>query len=210
MLSQYKGESMFLIKKNSILLVCVFTIAVSFSGCSTLNHNVGMGAPNGNEVASDRQWYILWGLVPLNNADGGQMAKNKGLTNNYTIQSQATFLDCIINFFTSIVSVSGQTVKVLANSNGGISGGFPQAGGSSSANSLAQGNQAMGNKDYNGALQYYQAAVAADPNSASAYQGLGTCYYYLGQKPQALNAFKKALELNPSNTQLSAFVQSMK
>ena len=114
------------IKRNSIRLAFAVLLVATLSGCSTLNHNIGSGAPNGTEVASDRQWYILWGLVPLNNVDGGQMAKSKGLSNNYTIQSQTTFLDGIINFITSIVTVSGQTVRVLA-SEGASTGGQAMA-----------------------------------------------------------------------------------
>ncbi len=186
------------------LLICVIMLGLPMSGCYTMNHTVGMGGADGNEVASDRQWYILWGLVPITNVDGGQLAKSKGLTTNYTVQTQMSFLDCILNFITGIVSVSGQTVKVFAPA--GVSAGSPAA---PSGNSLALANQALANKDYNGALQNYQAAANANPNSSAAYQGMGTCYYYMGQKAQALSAYQKALALSPGNTQLSAFVQAL-
>jgi Flp pilus assembly protein TadD len=74
---------------------------------------------------------------------------------------------------------------------------------------MGAANQAIANKDYNTALQDYQAAANADPNNAGAYQGEGTCYYYLGQKAEALTAFNKALQLNPGNTQLSNFVKAL-
>jgi hypothetical protein len=202
----HKGEAM---GKFLAVWICAVFLILPLTGCSTLNHNIGSGAPEGTEVASDRQWYILWGLIPLNNVDGAQLAQSKGLTNNYTIQSQVSFLDCIINFFTDIVSVTGQTVRVLANSNGSAAPAAAAAPAAGSASLLATANQAAANKDFNGALQDYQAAANADPNSAQAYQGMGICYYYLGQKSEALTAFQKALSLDPNNTQLANFVKTM-
>ncbi|HEY5037676.1 MAG TPA: tetratricopeptide repeat protein, partial [bacterium] len=75
---------------------------------------------------------------------------------------------------------------------------------------VAAGNQNYTAKDYAKAVQYYQAAIQMNPNSAAAYQGLGNSNYQLGNKSAALTAYEKAITLNPSNTQLSAFVQSMK
>ena len=98
-------------KKVLGLLLCVGFLVVA-AGCSTLTHTVGTGGSGNTEVASSRQWYILWGLVPLNNVDGGNMAKEKGLTSNYTVKSQVSFVDGILNILTSIVTISGQTVSV--------------------------------------------------------------------------------------------------
>lgn len=78
------------------------------------------------------------------------------------------------------------------------------------ASYINAGNQMYAAKDYAKAVQYYQAATAKDPNSASAYQGLGNSHYGLGQKPEALAAYEKALQLNPNNPQLSSFVQSLR
>lgn len=195
-------------KKPAVLLLGSLFFVLPLTGCYTLNHTVGSGAPaDAPVVASERQWYVLWGLVPLNNVDGGQLAKSKGLTTNYTIQSQQSFLDVILNVITGIVTISGQTVSVMASPGGGTA---PAASAPPAGNSLALGNQALANKDYNGALQYYQAAASADPNSAAAYQGEGTCYYYMGQKAQAVQAYEKALQLNPGNTQLQNFINSLK
>lgn len=195
-------------KKPAVVLLGALFLSLPLTGCYTLNHTVGAGAPaDAPAVASERQWYVLWGLVPLNNVDGGQLAKSKGLTTNYTIQSQQSFLDVILNFITGIVSVEGQTVNVLASSSGGTT---PAVAAPPAGNSLAMGNQALANKDYNSALQYYQAAINADPNSSAAYQGEGTCYYYMGQKAQALQAYERALQLNPGNTQLQSFINSLK
>lgn len=98
-------------KKTLRLLICFAVLALPMSGCFTLNHTVGNGG-SGTEVASNREWYILWGLIPLNKVDGEKMALENNLTNNYTVQSQMSFVDCLLNIVTGIVSVYGQTVKV--------------------------------------------------------------------------------------------------
>jgi hypothetical protein len=200
------------------LSLCLLMMGLPFAGCYTVNHTIGTGGDT--PVASDRQWYVLWGLVPITNLDGGQMAKAKGLTNNYTIQTQANFLDDILNMITGIVSVWGQTITVLAPAGSPAASAAASAspGGAPAAPATASkadpyinaANQLMANKDYPNALKYYQAAVSLDPNSAVALQGEGSCYYYMGQKDQARDAFTKALALNPSNTSLQNFVNSLK
>ncbi len=42
-------------------------------GCSTHIHKVGNGA-QGNDMMMQRQWYVLFGLVPLNEVDTNAMA----------------------------------------------------------------------------------------------------------------------------------------
>ncbi len=91
-------------KAVALLLIALFT----FGGCYTLNHTVGDGA-KGSTVQSERQWYILFGLIPLNTVDSKAMAKG---AKDYTITSQMTFVDFIIGIFTSIVTVQPHTVQV--------------------------------------------------------------------------------------------------
>jgi hypothetical protein len=98
-------------KKTLRVFACLALLSISLNGCLTLNHSVGNGG-KGAEVTSNRQWYILWGLVPLNQVDGEKMALEKGLTNNYTVTSQMSFIDVLLNIITGTVSVYGQTVKV--------------------------------------------------------------------------------------------------
>jgi hypothetical protein len=60
-------------------------------------------------MMQQRQWYILWGLVPLNNVDTYHMA---GGTKDYEIKTEASALDVIISIFTGIVTVNSRTVTV--------------------------------------------------------------------------------------------------
>ena len=90
------------------LLLLTGVLLSTFAGCFTMNHVVGSGAQTG-VVQTERQWYALWGLVPINTVDSKAMA---GGASNYTVKTEYTPLDFIINIFTSIVSIESMTVEV--------------------------------------------------------------------------------------------------
>ena len=77
-------------------------------GCAAHVHKVGNGA-QGTDTMEARQWYVLWGLVPINEVDTNTMAA--GAT-DYEITTEHTGLDFIINVFTSAVTVNSRTVSV--------------------------------------------------------------------------------------------------
>ena len=86
----------------------IFLLLIFLSSCMSLTHVVGNGASSG--VATEKkQWYALWGLVPINEVDSKAMA---GGAQNYTIKSKVKFVDYVISAFTSIVTVNVQTVSV--------------------------------------------------------------------------------------------------
>lgn len=89
-------------------LALLAALVVPLSGCYTFTHQVGTGASGGTETEA-RQWFILWGLVELNDVDSKQMAGN---ATNYTVTTEFTFLDVVISFFTSLGTVYVQTVSV--------------------------------------------------------------------------------------------------
>jgi len=95
---------------GKIIIVSLLVAALCFSviGCYTLQHQVGNGA-QGSTTVSARQWYILWGLVPINTVDSQAMAA--GAT-NYDVKSQMSFVDVVIGIFTGSVTVYCQTVTV--------------------------------------------------------------------------------------------------
>jgi len=94
-------------KKKASLFFAGILIAASLSSCMSLTHTVGSGGYGESE--SKRQWYVLWGLVPINEVDSKQMA---GGAENYTVKSSITPLDFVINIFTGLVTVYSQTVEV--------------------------------------------------------------------------------------------------
>ena len=83
-------------------------IAVVMTSCFTQEHVVGKGA-SGTEAASQRQWFALWGLVPINTVDSKSLA---GGATNYTIKTEESFIDGIIGIFTGIVTIAPRTVTV--------------------------------------------------------------------------------------------------
>jgi hypothetical protein len=77
-------------------------------GCATHVHKVGNGA-QGNDMMEARQWYVLFGLVPINEVNTNAMA---GAATDYEIRTVQTALDVIINIFTGVISVNSRTVIV--------------------------------------------------------------------------------------------------
>jgi len=94
--------------KRIILLLSITLIICLLAGCAAHIHKVGQGA-QGAQKTEARQWYVLWGLVPINEVDTQKMAE--GAT-DYTIKTEHTALDVIINIFTTYVSVVSRTVTV--------------------------------------------------------------------------------------------------
>jgi hypothetical protein len=86
----------------------IFLLVFLLSSCMSLTHVVGSGASSG-VVTENKQWYALWGLVPVNKVDSKAMAD--GAT-NYTITSQQKFVDLLISVFTGVASFNVKTVSV--------------------------------------------------------------------------------------------------
>lgn len=93
------------ILKSCVLFLC---LAFTVSSCYTNTHIVGDGAQTGVTV-SKKQWYALWGLVPI-----GQEPDTKTMAGkeDYTITTSHTFVDQVISLFTSLVTISVKTVEV--------------------------------------------------------------------------------------------------
>jgi hypothetical protein len=95
--------------KNSMKKIIASALIVSsLSSCMTTEHIVGQG-PQGPQTTEERQWYILWGLVPLNKVDSKTMAGDK---EDYKITTQYTPLDVVLNIVTGFATVYSQTVEV--------------------------------------------------------------------------------------------------
>lgn len=93
---------------KKIFAITLMIVMLGLVACSSHTHIIGDGA-QGTEKVQERQWYILWGLVPINEVDSKAMAA--GAT-NYTIETEACAVDVIIGMFTSIVTVNSRTVTV--------------------------------------------------------------------------------------------------
>jgi hypothetical protein len=93
-------------KLSSVLFLALLVFMLV--GCEAHTHIVGTG-PAGSDVLIKRQWYALWGLVPINQVDTGAMAA--GAT-NYSIHTEMNFLDVVMNIFTGYVTIYSRTVTV--------------------------------------------------------------------------------------------------
>ena len=93
--------------RRFVALLTVILLVVS-TACTRHLHEVGNGA-HGGAVVEQRQWYILFGLVPLNHVDSKQMAA--GAT-DYSVRTEASALDVIMTIFTAWVTVNSRTVTV--------------------------------------------------------------------------------------------------
>lgn len=93
---------------RKIVSIVLLLAIIMMLGCATHIHKVGQGA-QGSDVTEARQWYVLWGLVPINTIDTAEMV---GEAENYTIKTEQSVLDVIINIFTTYVTVVSRTVTV--------------------------------------------------------------------------------------------------
>ena len=102
-------------KKVVVMIMIVSSLLLI--GCATHVHTVGYG-PQSGVKATARQYYLLWGLVPINTIDTNEMAGldiNGKQIENYEIQTQVGPLDVVINsvsFFTIGMILTSRTVTV--------------------------------------------------------------------------------------------------
>ena len=89
---------------KKVVVMIMIVSSLFLIGCSTHFHTVGTGPETGLTKVG-RQYYLLWGLIPLNTVDTNQMAASMK-TDNYEIQSQVALIDGVINF-ASMVTIGG-------------------------------------------------------------------------------------------------------
>ena len=93
---------------RAVISIVLIVMLVGMTGCAAHTHKVGAGA-TGTQVEQQRQWYVLFGLVPINTVDTDVMAAGAA---DYDIETKQSFLDVVLNIFTGIVTVNSRTVKV--------------------------------------------------------------------------------------------------
>ena len=93
-------------KTKQLITACA--IALTMASCFTSEHIVGKGASS-SESAEKRQWFALFGLIPINKVDSKSMASG---STNYTVKVERSFIDGLIGIFTGIVTIYPQTITV--------------------------------------------------------------------------------------------------
>lgn len=96
-----------MLKKVAVPLI-ILLLAVYVLSCTVHMHTIGSGSQTG-EKKQARQWYVLWGLVQINQIDTQVMA---GGATDYQIRTEYSALDFLINIPTSLVTIYSRTVTV--------------------------------------------------------------------------------------------------
>ena len=91
-----------------LALSSMFALLLVANSCFTYQHKVGKG-PQTGVVAQEKQWFALWGIVPLNKVDSQQLAAG---AEDYMITTHHTFLDVVLSSAAFFVTVNCQTVEV--------------------------------------------------------------------------------------------------
>ena len=89
-------------------ILCALALTLSLTGCFSMTHTVGTGGTGGSQV-SHRTWYVLWGLVPINEKDSAVLA---GGSTDYTVHTERDVLDIVLNIFTGWLSFVSQSETV--------------------------------------------------------------------------------------------------
>jgi len=95
-------------KKRLLKPLTIAVAALFLASCAANVHVVGDGPHTGQKIKK-KQWYVIWGLVPINEVDTQAMAA--GAT-DYQIKTVYGVDDCIANLFLNYVSVGMRTVEV--------------------------------------------------------------------------------------------------
>ena len=74
-----------------------------------MQHVSGTGASK-SIVVKQKQWFALWGLVPLNTVNPKEMAEK---STNYIVKTEFSFGDILLGIFTFPISIERQTVTVV-------------------------------------------------------------------------------------------------
>lgn len=90
-------------------IVLMFVVALFATSCiSQHRHIVGNGPQTGVKVER-KQWYALWGLVPVGSVNTKELA---GGAENYEIYTRCNAADFFLNLLTGIVTFQSRTVTV--------------------------------------------------------------------------------------------------
>ncbi len=102
---------------RKLIFILIVMLIVSLAvNCATHVHTIGK-CPSTNDVVKvkARQWYILWGLVPINNVDSKMMAANAA---DYEIVTEVEPIDFLINIVANVISVNCRSVIVTKQRTG--------------------------------------------------------------------------------------------
>ena len=96
------------VPKPTALRAAACALAAVLPGCVSHTHSVGLGG-TGTAVTSSRQFYLFFGLVPINTVETQRLASD--LT-SYTIDTRFGLVDLLLAPFLLPVTLTTRTVVV--------------------------------------------------------------------------------------------------
>jgi hypothetical protein len=91
-----------------LAVACALGLLLSSSSCFVHEHRFGVGAV-GVGSSSARQYYLLFGLVRLNDVDAQRLAAGK---TSYAVRTSFTWWDFVLAPFLLPVTMSSRSVTV--------------------------------------------------------------------------------------------------
>jgi len=140
-------------------------------------------------------------------ADPKNAAAYKGMGYAYVYKGDKAHAVQYLNYAAQLNPSDTALKQYVATLGGGSAAG---AGATAGAQAYQNGVRYMQAKQYQYAAYYFNQATQTDAGNAKAWQGLGNAFYAQGNKAKAIEAWDKAVALDPSNTQLASYVASLK
>ena len=101
-------------KRRWIALLFLFSLTVSMMGCITMKlggkAQLAPSTEEGTRVAERRCWFILFGLIPLN--DNSIDNYIPATAKKVRVETKWTFLDIVMNIFTEVVTIISFTAEI--------------------------------------------------------------------------------------------------
>ena len=82
---------------------------ITLSSCLSMQYVSGTGASK-SIVVKKKQWFALWGMVPLNPVNPKEMAEK---SNNYIVKTEFSFGDILLGILIFATSFERQTITVI-------------------------------------------------------------------------------------------------
>ena len=91
------------------IIILLLSISIFALSCSYQHRHLVGNGPQTGVTLTRKQWYALWGLVPMNDVDTERLA---GGSENYEIYTRTNAGDFFINLITGILGFTSRTVTV--------------------------------------------------------------------------------------------------
>lgn len=100
-------------------IIAILLCLVLLAGCAPViieapvRGNVSLSRVNATPptVVKKKNWYALWGLIPISNNSTASLIADKGFT-EVKAKTYTSFVDCLISVLTSPITIMCNTAEV--------------------------------------------------------------------------------------------------